>query len=117
MGTPFITPSTDSRDNLPKYGFTNNNRVSVMHLGLAGQAYDFFRFQLKASYSENLGTYEVPFGQTVHQFSSAFSLSMPLPVLTGLTANAAVATDIGDLYNNSLGFYVGIRKEGQSQKR
>ncbi|RYF71476.1 MAG: hypothetical protein EOO39_13885, partial [Cytophagaceae bacterium] len=117
MGTPFITPSADSQGNLPKYGFTNNNRVAVMHIGLSGQAYDFFRFQLKASYSENLGTYEVPFGHTVHQFSSAFSLSAPLPILNGITANAAIATDIGSLYTNSVGFYVGIRKEGQSRKR
>ncbi len=117
MGTPFISPSGDSRTDLPRYGFTNNNRVAVMHVGLSGQAYDFLRFQLKASYSENLGTYEVPFAQMVRQFSSVLSLSAPIPILGGITANASVATDMGDLYNNSVGFYVGIRKEGQSRKR
>ncbi|MFD2934580.1 capsule assembly Wzi family protein [Spirosoma flavum] len=117
MGTPFITPTSDSRSDLPRYAFTNNNRVAVMHVGLSGQAYDFLRFQIKASYSENLGTYEKPFAQPVHQFSSVVSLLAPLPILGGITANASVATDIGDLYTNSVGFYVGIRKEGQSRKR
>ncbi|GAB3956942.1 capsule assembly Wzi family protein [Spirosoma harenae] len=117
MGTPFISPTTDSRSNLPRYGFTNNNRVTVLHLGLSGQILDFFRFQFKASYSENLGTYEKPFGRPVRQFSSVFSVSSPLYILNGVTANAAVATDVGELYDNSVGFYIGIRKEGQTKRR
>ncbi|WP_461093246.1 capsule assembly Wzi family protein [Spirosoma gilvum] len=115
MGTPFITPTSDSRSDLPRYGFTNNNRVAAMHLGLSGQVLDFFKFQFKASYSENLGTYETPFKVPVRQFSSVFSVSSPLYILNGVTANASVATDIGDLYYNSVGFYVGIRKEGKSR--
>lgn len=107
----------DSRAGLPRYGFTNNNRVAVMHLGVSGQVLDFFRFQLKASYSENLGTYEKPFARPVHQFSSVLSVSAPVPILNGVTANAAIATDMGDLYNNNVGFYFGIRKEGQSRPR
>ncbi len=117
VGTPFISPSADSQSSLPPYGFTNNNRVAVMHIGLAGQAYNFLRFQFKASYSQNLGTYQVPFTQPVRQFSSVLNLSAPLSILNGITANAAIATDIGDLYTHSVGFYVGIRKEGQTRKR
>ncbi|GAB3712128.1 capsule assembly Wzi family protein [Spirosoma flavus] len=116
MGTPFISPSVDSRANLPRYAFTNNNRVSVIHLGLSGQVLDVLRFQIKASYSQNLGTYEVPFPSPVQQFSSVFSLSAPLPILQGVTANLAIANDTGDLYPNSTGFYLGFRKEGQSRK-
>jgi hypothetical protein len=117
MGTPFITPSGDSRGDLPQYSFSNNNRVAVIHVGLSGQAYNVLRFQLKASYSENLGTYQMPFDKPVRQFSSVVSLSAPLKIGSGVTASAAVATDVGDLFTNSLGFYVGIRKEGQSRKR
>lgn len=116
MGTPFITPSNDSRSELPHYGFTNNNRVAVMHIGLAGQAYDFMRFQIKASYSENLGTYVLPFAQTVRQFSSVISLSAPLSMLNGVTAHASIATDVGNLYANNVGFYIGVRKEAQGRK-
>ncbi|GAB3511846.1 capsule assembly Wzi family protein [Spirosoma knui] len=117
IGTPFITPSSDSRSDLPRYAFTNNNRVAVLHLGLSGHLYDFFRFQLKASYSENFGTYEKPFPTAVPQFSSSFRMSAPLSILNGVTGSLAVATDFGQLYTNSIGFFVGIRKEGQSRKR
>ena len=117
LGTPFISPSADSRADLPKYGFTNNNRVAVMHLGLSGQVPGGFGVQLKASYSENLGTYEVPFLQSVRQFSGVISVSAPLHLLGGLTAHASVATDMGELYEQNTGFYVGLKKEGQSRRR
>lgn len=117
LGTPFISPSADSRAGLPKYGFTNNNRVAVMHLGLSGQVPNGFGVQIKASYSENLGTYEVPFSRPVRQFSGVLSVSTPLRMLGGLTAHASVATDMGDLYERNTGFYVGIRKDGQSRRR
>ncbi|MBD2756122.1 hypothetical protein IC230_24710 [Spirosoma sp. BT704] len=115
IGTPFISPSNDSRSELPHYVFTNNNRVAVMHIGLSGQAYNFLRFHLKASYSENLGTYAIPFEQPVRQFSSILSLSAPIPHLKGVTTSTAIAADIGDLYSRNLGFFIGIRKEGQSR--
>ncbi|WP_461117002.1 capsule assembly Wzi family protein [Spirosoma jeollabukense] len=117
IGTPFISPSNDSQSGLPRYGFTNNNRVAVMHIGLDGHAYNFLHFQLKASYSENLGTYAIPFEQPVHQFSSILSLSALLPILGGTSASTSIAADVGDLYTNSVGFYVGLRKEGQIRKR
>ncbi|GAB3989064.1 capsule assembly Wzi family protein [Spirosoma daeguense] len=117
MGTPFISPSTDSNVELPRYGFTNNNRVSVFHVGLSGQIVDFLKFQIKASYSQNLGTYEVPFPRAVQQFSSILSMSAPLPIFQGITANISIANDTGNLYQNNTGFFIGIRKEGQSRRR
>ena len=78
---------------------------------------NFFRFQAKASYSENLGTYEVPFLKPVHQFSAVLNVSAPLYILNGVTINTSVATDVGDLYPNTVGYYIGIRKDGQSRKR
>ena len=114
IGTPFITPNTEVRGDLPQYSFTNNNRVIVWHLGLAGQVMDFFSFRAKASYSQNHGTYEVPFPQSVDQFSGLFSVSAPLDVLGGVTMTAATAVDIGDLYDKNVGFFISVRKEGQS---
>ncbi|MCX6216358.1 capsule assembly Wzi family protein [Spirosoma sp.] len=116
MGTPFITPTQDNLSELPQYGFTNNNRVAVIHIGLSGQAYDFLRFQAKASYSENLGTYVLPFATKVRQFSAVLNLSAPFQILNGITGSASIAADIGDLYTKNIGFYVGIRKEGKSRK-
>ncbi|WP_338867861.1 capsule assembly Wzi family protein [Spirosoma sp. SC4-14] len=116
IGTPFITPSADSRSDLPRYAFTNNNRVAVMHVGMAGHVLDFFSFQLKASYSQNLGTYEVPFQTPVHQFSGLFHVSAPVYILGGVTVNASLATDIGGLYPNCTGYYIGIKKDSQINK-
>jgi hypothetical protein len=116
LGTPFISPSTDSRSGLPAYGFTNNNRVSVWHLGLSGQAYNRVWFQLKASLSRNLGTYEVPFVRPVEQFSSLVSVSVPMGFHRRTVATAALGVDRGDLYERSVGFYAGIRYQGKSRK-
>ncbi len=77
---------------------------------------DFFEFRAKASYSQNNGTYEVPFPQPVEQFSGLFSISAPLDVLGGVTMTAATAVDIGDLYDRNVGFFISVRKEGQSRR-
>lgn len=112
IGTPFINPSSTSRPELPPYGFTNNNRVALMHVGVSGQLGAYLSFLLKASYSENLGTYVQPFSSVVHQFSSLLLVSSPLARQRGLTAQASIAVDQGDLYEDSVGFYFGIRKDG-----
>ncbi|MCY7356157.1 MAG: capsule assembly Wzi family protein [Rudanella sp.] len=61
LGTPFIAPATDLKPNLPHYLVNNNNRVRVYHAGLSGQIANSLTFSLKASYSQNAGTYQVPF--------------------------------------------------------
>lgn len=111
MGTPFISPASESRSELPRYAFTNNNRVAVLHIGLSGQVYNFLRFYIKASYSENLGTYAIPFDQPMRQFSSVLNLTASIPHLKGVSTSTAVAVDAGDLYTHNVGFYVSIRKE------
>ena len=116
IGTPFISPTTESRAGLPVYGFTNNNRVSLWHVGLAGQAYNRVWFHLKASYSQNLGTYEVPFPKTVRQFSSLLNVAVPMGYHRRTTATAALALDTGELYERSLGVYAGLRYEGQPRR-
>ncbi|GAB3226623.1 hypothetical protein [Spirosoma arcticum] len=117
MGTPFITPSTDTQPHLPAYGFTNNNRVAVMHLGLGRHASDRVGWQLKASYSQNWGTYEVPFGQRVDQFSSMLSAWSPLGRARATTVTVAIGADVGELYTRSVGFYVGLRQANQRPNR
>lgn len=116
LGTPFISPTTDSRSTLPPYGFTNNNRVSLWHVGLSGQAYNRVWFQIKASYSRNLGTYEVPFPAAVQQFSSLLNLSVPVGYSRRTTATASLGVDVGDLYDSSVGFYAGVRYQGRTRK-
>ncbi|GAA4400202.1 capsule assembly Wzi family protein [Nibrella viscosa] len=119
IGTPFITPQTDSREGLPKMNitpddlrsFTNNNRVLVVHAGVAGNIFRNYTFQLKCSVSDNRGRYIIPFPYHTWQVSSYARFGMPLNAAQGLWANLTVANDNGLLYKNSTGFYFSIRKE------
>lgn len=109
IGTPFITPVTDTRLNLAQYGFFNNNRVRAYHTGIQGNFARNCGFQFKFSYSENYGTYEMPFHETARQFSSLMMLELPLNQ-RGVLITFSAAADQGDLFQNSSAVYAGIRK-------
>lgn len=118
IGTPFISPALGPGGALPYGGFTDNNRVHVWHIGLSGTlvplAHRWFSrpigFQLKASFSHNLGTYNDPFSKPKNQFSGVMSLLVPLSVWQGLDLSASLGIDQGTLYANTTGFYFSIRK-------
>ncbi|MFD2932534.1 capsule assembly Wzi family protein [Spirosoma flavum] len=117
IGTPFIPPALGPQDQYPNGTFTANNRVYVFHTGLAGslpvrwQALSGLPvYQVKLSYSRNLGTYNNPFSSVRNQFSAYASLVAPLDILGGLQFTASVAADAGTLYQNSVGTYISIRK-------
>ncbi|CAG5018234.1 hypothetical protein DYBT9275_05961 [Dyadobacter sp. CECT 9275] len=114
IGTPFISSASDTRERWPNHSdfFTNNNRISVWHLGLKGTFLDRINWSGKFSYSENYGTYDVPFDGTPRQFSAALSVQVYLYFLGGTTLRGVLATDIGKLYANTNGISLGIRKEG-----
>ncbi|WP_460675131.1 capsule assembly Wzi family protein [Larkinella ripae] len=109
IGTPFITPVTDTRTNLAQYGFFNNNRVRAYHAGIQGNFAKMCGFQFKFSYSENYGTYEMPFTETARQFSSLLMLELPLDQ-RGLQVTFSAAADQGDLFPTRSAIYAGIRK-------
>lgn len=112
IGTPFIAPATDLRADLPQYAFTNNNRISVYHAGLSGQISDRVTFLLKASYSQNAGTYQVPFAPQRKQRSAILATELRLGK-KGFRATASGAVDRGDLYTSNTGFSVGLLKRGK----
>ncbi|MFD1140502.1 capsule assembly Wzi family protein [Larkinella insperata] len=109
IGTPFITPVTDTRPELSQYGFFSNNRVRAYHAGIQGKFATNCGFQFKFSYSQNYGTYEAPFSETIRQFSSYMMLELPL-TQRGLRVNFSAAADQGDLFRYSNAVYAGIRK-------
>jgi hypothetical protein len=123
LGTPFITSALDADPTLPRFFkdelmiYSNNNRVRVMHLGLVGSFRTRYIFQLKGSLSDNYGTYSKPFPERARQFSSLISVSFPVTWLEGAQATVSMASDLGKLYTNSTGIYVGIRKNWQSHSR
>jgi hypothetical protein len=115
IGTPFITPTNDTRPDLQRsqtiehYLFSSNNRVNVFHLGLSGSWRQQYTFQLKCSMSRNLGTYVFPFPDGVEQFSSILTLGFPT-FGHGMRTTVSVARDQGKLFPNSTGFQVSLRK-------
>ena len=112
LGTPFIAPATDLNPNLPPYLANNNNRVRVYHAGLSGQITDRITISLKASYSQNAGTYQAPFIPIVEQRSALATIGFRLG-RKGFWLNTAAAFDRGNLYANNTGFMVGLVKTGE----
>lgn len=112
LGTPFIAPATDLDPELPQYAFTNNNRVRVYHAGVSGQVTDGITFSLKASYSQNAGTYQAPFGPVAEQRSAIALLGVRLSP-KGFWLHSSAALDRGDLYLNNTGFSLGLVKTGE----
>jgi hypothetical protein len=113
IGTPFITPTSESSWKWPLYAdnFTNNNRVLLYHLGMKGTLFRKILWQTKFSYSNNSGTYKQRFDGSPKQFSGLIAMQTKLDILGGMTLKGAYATDIGDLYRKTHGFTLGIRKD------
>jgi len=110
IGTPFIPPTTDTYWKWPAYFFTSNNRVMVLHAGFQGTLFQKVTWQTKFSYSSNAGTYDLPFAETPTQFSGILSLQTNLNLFGGSVLTGSFAADQGQLYQNTLGFSLGLRK-------
>ncbi len=97
IGTPFIQ--------------LNNTRVYGYHVGLAG-TYNKWNWRTKWSLTQNYGNYEAPFTPAPLQLSTIIEASKPVRLLGGAELRTALSFDIGKLYPNTVGLYVGVRKNG-----
>src|SRR5690606_1726474 len=117
IGTPFISAKGETREDLPQpsgiLDFTNNNRVSLWHLGANGTT-GKVHFLLMASFSENRGSFGKPFKYKVYQFSGLVRVGMSVTIGNKGTFDVfgEVANDTGKLFENSTGVMLGIRKSG-----
>ena len=111
IGTPFLTPQTEVQPNLPVSRAIANNRVSLWHMGLAGR-FQQIRWLTKLSYSQNYGTYDIPYPTGTYQFSVLLTLTAPLdiPALGNWQLHTSLALDRKKLLINSSGCYIGLRK-------
>ena len=111
IGTPFMTSNNEIKKELsiPAGYATANNRVLLIHLGVSG-VYKTNEFLAKLSYSANQGIYGIVFSPKLSQFSGLFSLSRPTPWLQGSVLRISLATDFGQLLNNSTGIMLGLQK-------
>lgn len=117
IGTPFIPPALGPNGEYPYGIFTVNNRVTVMHVGVAGSLplrgsalTGLISYQAKLSFSHNIGLYDAPYEPARDQFSGYVGLVAPLSILGGLQVTGNVAVDAGTLYQNGIGTFVSIRK-------
>jgi hypothetical protein len=124
LGTPFISTRTSTRSGFPNdpRDYFNNNRVSVVNFGTEMDVYDF-AVTGKFSYSANYGTYgTTAIGHSrgnirnpsygIFSKSNQFSgfLDVKKTISNGLRIGCTLATDIGDLLNNSSGAMLSVTK-------
>ena len=112
IGTPFITPNTDTQDRYPFNGFefTNNNRVAVFHLAAEAIVNRDINVTIRGSWSNNLGNYDVPFPNQPQQFSGLFTCQVPTKWLGGSLLSTSLAVDNGQLYQNSAALWLSLKK-------
>jgi hypothetical protein len=120
LGSPFLTPETDVREELPSAPdeYFVNNRVIALHAGCEGSL-KVFNYVLRASWSKNFGTYYttdqdqstgIPnpgaygiFGE-LEQLSTYLELYRTLN--NGLNLGLIGAFDYGELLYNSFGAFL-----------
>lgn len=124
LGTPFVSSKISTRSGFPNdpRDFFNNNRVSVLNLGIEFVIYGFSVLN-KLSYSNNYGTYGTsPYGHSLGDIrspnhgifpkSNQFSgiLDVRKDVLKGLEIGGTLALDAGELLNDCTGIILNVRK-------
>jgi hypothetical protein len=112
IGTPFLSRREDV-----KTAYRNtigwaivNNRVQVLHFGMQATVATRIALLTKIAYSRNYGLMDAPLAGTPAQWSALLQLGMPTSWLGGVSLTASVAADYGQLFTNSIGTYVGLRK-------
>jgi hypothetical protein len=112
IGTPFLSPQTEVRTDLPPSRSIANNRVSLWHVGIHGYIAQRISWLAKLSYSRNYGTYDIPYPDGTNQLSALLTLNTPLnlPVLGNSMLNTSFGLDSGTLLPSSAGCFISIRK-------
>jgi hypothetical protein len=111
IGTPFIGPQRELRPLVQSGQFFPNNRVKMMYVGADGQLGGAIDWTLRLSFSQNYGTYNDPYDPPADQFSALATVNWQLPRLAGTQLTASLATDQGQLMANTVGGFVGLRKQ------
>ena len=113
MGTPLAANKNDIKSDsyTSASEFTNNNRFWTLHTGVTAFWLNT-NILLKGTYSRNFGTYVSPFDSRKDQVSVLLSVEKKLPVKYGLIIFTSLASDMGNLYPNSTGLLIGIKKGG-----
>ncbi|PQA58641.1 hypothetical protein [Siphonobacter curvatus] len=90
--------------------FTKDNLLSAVHLGLDGSLGQGYTFNGRFTYLHSNGTPESLYARAKQQVSLLLELRKPAWFLKGSELLASGAADFGDVYPQSWGFSIGIRK-------
>ena len=110
IGTPFLMPQNEVRPNARGPQFFPNNRVQMVYLGANGQVGNLLSWTFRLSYSQNYGTFSVPYPMSYGQLSALAGVQWQLPQMAGTQLTASLAMDQGQLLPNTVGGFVGLRK-------
>lgn len=91
-----------------------NNRMTAIHLGLAGRPASNFRYRLLATYQDGLGTYSLPYTKKHHNMSLLLEgvYHFNGKYLQGCVLKAAYGMDMGKILGNNYGFQLTFSKTG-----
>ena len=111
IGLPLILPAMPDADGVvPR---VVNTRVRGHHIALAGMVARKVPYRFKATFTENFGTYGVPYPETPWQLSLALEADLAkrltrLPVVFSL----GIYGDVGRLYPDSVGLTLKVSYAG-----
>ena len=108
IGTPFISSPIYNKNNEIA---TTNNRVEVHQFGIGGDILGY-RYRSMYSLSKNYGTYDLHFQNMKPNISMLVEINKKLKKYNNVECGLTLANDYGELYGNSFGFKVSIRKTG-----
>lgn len=111
IGTPLIPTRFDVRPELQAQSgfYFPSNRVQSVYVGAQAQWRDRLTLMSRLSVGRYYGTFAEPFSEPVNQFSALLMGQLTLPRWRNMSLIGALAVDSGQLLNNSVGGYVGMR--------
>lgn len=114
IGNPLILSPIYNDDGSLKF---RCNRLAAHHIGISGDPCQSLHYRLLFSYSQQLGTYDIPFDSKKYQRSFLCEVTYsPARIgclsIKGWEATAAIALDCGSQTGDNKGFRLSISKTG-----
>ena len=108
IGTPFISNVINKE--IPQSSLLfNNNRLQAIYLGVIGNINNL-TFDFRISHTKSLGSYLNRFSIPYEMLSSKLTFGKRIEKFENVSVLAGVSFDSGNLFNNTLGIMVGVKK-------